>query len=327
MNRFKRAFLAASAILATAAFVSPAIAQAGDWPQRPITIVVPFTPGGLSDVSARRLAKAMEAELKQPVVVDNRPGAGGVPGTEIVARAKPDGYTLLVTGPHHIINQAIRSKMPYDAIKDFTPVAMLLSSPLMLVVHPSVPTNNLDEFMAYAKNQKGGASFGSSGVGGTSHLAGEVFRLETGAPMTHVPYKGTSPLLQDLIGGQLASTFLDEASLAPLIRENKVRPIGITSTRRSPLFPNVPTLAEQGYPKLEIVTWMGFYARAGTPNAIVQRLNAIAVKGMNAPDQQPWLQQVGAIAGTMDTAGIKRYTVQELARWQHVSKEAGVTGE
>ena len=312
----------AAALLPVLASLAAAPAHA--WPERQITIVVPFPAGGLTDVAARHYAQGLQEELKQPVVVENRVGAGGIIGTEFVAKAKPDGYTLLVNSPSHVINQAFRSKMPYDALRDFTPIAQLLNSPMVLVVHPSVPANTLAEYLAYAGTQKGGVSFGSTGAGGTSHLAGEMLRLMTHAPMTHVPYKGASPAVNDVLGGQLPSIFLDVPTIAQHVATGKLKAIATSSAARSETLPNVPTVAEQGFPRYDVSTWIALYGPANLPENITTALNAVAVRHMASAKERDWLRQNGALGGTMNAPQFRRFVQDELDKWTQFNKEAKV---
>jgi tripartite-type tricarboxylate transporter receptor subunit TctC len=312
----------AAALLPVLACLAAAPAQA--WPERQITIVVPFPAGGLTDVAARHYAQGLQEELKQPVVVENRVGAGGIIGTEFVAKAKADGYTLLVNSPSHVINQAFRAKMPYDALRDFTPIAQLLNSPMVLVVHPSVPANTLAEYLAYAGTQKGGVSFGSTGAGGTSHLAGEMLRLMTQAPMTHVPYKGASPAVNDVLGGQLPSIFLDVPTIAQHVATGKLKAIATSSAVRSETLPNVPTVAEQGFPRYDVSTWIALYGPANLPESITTALNAVAVRHMASAKERDWLRQNGALGGTMNAPLFRRFVQDELDKWTQFNKEAKV---
>ena len=250
--------------------------------------------------------------------------AGGIIGTDFVSKAKADGYTLLVNSPSHVINQAFRSKMPYDALRDFTPIAQLLNSPMVLVVHPSVPANTLAEYLAYAGTQKGGVSFGSTGAGGTSHLAGEMLRLMTHAPMTHVPYKGASPAVNDVLGGQLPSIFLDVPTIAQHVATGKLKAIATSSAARSETLPNVPTVAEQGFPRYDVSTWIALYGPANLPESITTALNAVAVRHMASAKERDWLRQNGALGGTMNAPQFRRFVQDELDKWTQFNKEAKV---
>jgi tripartite-type tricarboxylate transporter receptor subunit TctC len=315
-------FARIAATLATAALAC--IQAHAAWPEHQITIVVPFPAGGLTDVAARHFAQGLQEELKQPVIVENRVGAGGIIGTQYVSKAKPDGYTLLVNSPSHVINQAFRSKMPYDALRDFTPVAQLLNSPMVLVVHPSLPVNTLSDYLAYAAKQKGDVSFGSTGAGGTSHLAGEMLRLMTHAPMTHIPYKGANPAYTDLLGGQLPSIFLDVATVAQQVNAGKLRAIAVSAATRSETLLTVPTVAEQGYPQYDVSTWIALYGPANLPEPIANTLNTVALRTMASPRERDWLKQNGAAAGKMNVAEFRRFVQDELEKWTQFNKEAHV---
>lgn len=308
-----------------AALLSATGAQAQEhWPQKPVTIVVPFPAGGMTDLLARRIARDMQAEFKQPFVVDNRAGASGQIGTEIVARANPDGYTLLVSATHQVINPAVRPKLPYNASKDFTPIALLATTPNVLVVNNNVPVSNLQEFLAYAKKQKDGLSFGSSSIGGATHMSGELLRLMTNTPLTHIPYKGAAPALSDLLGGQIPALFHDVMTMAPYVKDGKVKAIGVTSAKRSEALPNVPTIAEQGVPGYEATTWIGFYGPANLPKPLVERLNRDAVKSMNTAESKANLAQSGTTPGTLNAEQFGAFVQAELVKWKRVATEAKV---
>jgi tripartite-type tricarboxylate transporter receptor subunit TctC len=316
------------AIAAVAAFVVPhAAATEAAWPQKPITLVVPFPAGGMTDVLARRIGKDMQAELKQPVIIENRAGASGQIGTEFVARAAADGYTLLVSATHHVINPALKPKLPYDAAKDFTPIALLGTTPNLLVVNNAVPVSTLQEYLAYARKEKGGMLFASSSPGGATHLSGELLKLMTQAPMTHVPYKGAAPALQDLLGGHIPSLFHDVMTMAPYVREGKVKAIGVTSSKRSEAVPNVPTIAEQGVSGYEAITWIGFYGPANLPKHMVDKLNQIAVKSLNSPSAKDYLTQNGTSAGQLNPEQFATFVHSELAKWKRVVQDAKVKVE
>ncbi len=326
----RRATLALAALgaLSAVAAIAPGTAAAQEnWPSKPVTIIVPFPAGGMTDLLARRIAKDMAVDLKQPVVVENRAGASGQIGTEMVARAKPDGYTLLVSATHHVINPAVRGSLPYDAAKDFTPIALLATTPNVLVVNNNIPAATLPEFLAYAKKQKEGLSFGSSSIGGATHMSGELLKLMTKAPMVHIPYKGATPAMADLLGGQIPALFHDAMTMAPYVKDGKVKAIGMTSAKRSDALPNVPTIAEQGVAGYEATTWIGFYGPANLPKPIVDRLNREAVKSMNAPDSKASLAQSATTPGTMSAEQFGGFVQAELAKWKRVASEAKVKVE
>lgn len=319
-----------TALITTAALAMVPVASGWaeqTWPNRPITLVVPFPAGGFGDVLGRFVAKHLQDELAQPVVVENKPGASGQIGTEIVARAKPDGYTLMVTGPHHVINPALKPALPYDASRDFTPIAALTEMTLALVVNGKSPINNLDDYLKAARIQKGGMSYGSSSIGGSSHMAGELLKLTTGAPLVHVPYNGTAPGLTDLMGGQIPSLIMDVGMAALYAKDGKLKPIAVTSRQRSEALPDVPTVAEQGFPDYEVTAFMGFYGPAGLPPALTKRLNTIALDAMTSGSTSEWLKQNGVQAGKLNPAQFRVFVDEELLKWKDVVAKAGIKAE
>jgi tripartite-type tricarboxylate transporter receptor subunit TctC len=261
----------------------PAAAQ--EFPTRPITIVVPYTAGGSSDFVARTVAMRMQDGLKQPVVVENRPGANAHIGTAYVAKAAPDGYTLLLAGmTTHAAAPALYRKLPYDPVKDFAPLSNVIDSPLAVVIHPSVPANSLQELIAYAKANPGKLNYGSAGVGNTLHLAGEVFKMTSGTDLLHVPYKGASQAMADLLGGQIQVMFDLPQTPLPNIQAGRLKALAITATERLALMPDVPTTAEAGLPAFRFSTWIGLVAPAGTPAPVVNRLHAEILRVLDLPD-------------------------------------------
>jgi tripartite-type tricarboxylate transporter receptor subunit TctC len=264
-------------LAAVLAFASAA--HADDYPTRPIKLIVPFAPGGGNDTVARLVGEGLTAELAQPVVIDNRPGAGGIIGAEAVARAAPDGYTLFLGGVgSHAINPNLHAHLSYDPIKDFAPITLVASAPLVLVVHPSVPANSVRELIALAKAQPGRLNYASNGNGSSSHLAAVMFASMTGIDIVHVPYKGLSPALADLIGGQVQLMFSSVVAIVPQVKAGKLRALAISSKDRLSLLPELPTIAESGVAGYQSSSWYGILAPAGTPPAIVNRLNAALVK-------------------------------------------------
>jgi tripartite-type tricarboxylate transporter receptor subunit TctC len=327
----RRCTVAAAAVFTLTALALSAApyASAADapWPQKPITLIVPFPAGGMTDVLARRIGKDMQTALKQPVVVENRPGASGQIGTQAVAHAAPDGYTLLVTATHHVINPALRPRLPYDAAKDFTPIALLATTPNLLVVNKDMPVSTLQEYLAYARKEKDGMLFASSSVGGATHLSGELLKLMTDAPMSHVTYKGAAPALQDLLGGHIPSLFHDVMTMAPFVKEGKVKAIGVTSAKRSQALPNVPTIAEQGVPGYEAITWIGFYGPAKLPKPMVDKLNEIAVKSLNTENAKEYFSQNGTSPGQLNPDQFSAFVQSELTKWKRVVQDAKVRVE
>ena len=315
-------WLFGASILALAAFV---LAQApAAYPTKPIRLVVPFPAGGATDIFAREVAKHLTEAWGQSVVVDNRPGAGGNIGSELVAKSAPDGYTLeMGTVGTHAINASLYSKMPYDHIKDFVPVILVAGVPNVLEVNPSVPVNSVQELIAYAKANPGKLNFASSGSGTSIHLSGELFKVMAGVQMTHVPYKGSAPALSDLLGGQVQLMFDNLPPSLPQIKAGKLRALAVTSSTRAPALPDVPTVAEAGLPGFEASSWFGVLAPAGTPPAIVAKLNAEIAKWLTTPEAKEKLAAVGANIASGTPEDFARHIQAETAKWAKVVKESG----
>ena len=302
--------------------------QAASYPAKPIRLVVPFPPGGATDILARAIGQRFSEVLGQPVIVDNRPGAGGNIGSELVAKAAPDGYTLLMgTVGTHAINPSLYAKMPYDHVKDFAPVILVAGVPNVLVVHPSVPARTVGEFITYAKANPGKLNFASSGSGTSIHLAGELFKVMAGVQMTHVPYKGSSPAIQDLLGGQVQLMFDNLPSALPQIKAGKLRALAVTTANRTPALPDVPTVAEAGLPGFEASSWFGVLAPAGTPPAIIARLNAEGVKWLATPEAKEKMQNLGANAAGGTPDDFAAHIRAETVKWARVVKESGAKAE
>ena len=315
-----------SLLCGVVAFACASSAYAQDYPIRPIRYIVGQAPGGSSDTLARMITQRAGDGLGQPLVVDNRPGATGIIGAEVVAKANPDGYTLLQAATSHATNPAMQAKLPYDSLRDFTPISLLSQQPNIWVVHPSVPAKNIKELIAYAKARPGQLNFGSSGTGGSQHLAGELLKGMTGIDMVHIPYKGSPPALVDLLAGRVPIMSSTMPPVLPHIRTGKVRALAVTSTRRSPAVPEVPTVAESGVPGYEAIAWQGLLAPGGTPKAIVARLNAEFVKVMKQPDIVAKLNEQGyeTVASTPDW--FAAYLKSEIVKWTKVIKTAGIKG-
>lgn len=318
--------LACVAALAMSA-LAPGAARADDWPNRPITLIVPFPPGGMTDLLARRLAQDMQRELKQTTLVENRPGASGQIGTAYVARARNDGYTLLVSATHQVVNPAVKKNLPYDAAKDFSDIALLATAPNTLVVNSSLPIHTLAEFIAYAHKQPGGISYASSGVGSATQMTGELIRLNTGAPMVHIPYAGAAPAVSDLLGGTLPAMSLDVTTVIPYIQEGRLRALGVAGPKRVSILPDVPTMAELGYPAVEASTWIGFYGPAKLPAAMVDRLNRIAIASMGSPEMTRMLAEKGTTPETLKPAEFHRFVGKELVKWKKVVQDANIEAQ
>ena len=309
----------------TAAFVPSAFAQ-GNYPSKPIRIVVPFPPGGSTDLLARRLGEKLSLALGQPVVVENKPGAGGTTGADLVAKSPADGHTLLlgVTGSNAIA-ASLFPKIPYDTLKDFAPVSQVVTTPLVLAVNASSPIKTVKDFIAAARVKP--ISYGTPGNGTSMHLTGEMFVMGAGVKLLHVPYKGSAPALNDLLGGSLESMFGDVLVLLPQIKAGKVRPIAVSSVRRHPMLADVPTIAESGVPgleKFEASSWQGVFAPAGTPPAVVARLNAEVVKAMDAADIKDFFGSQGFIVGGTSAEQFKALIDAEVPKWAGVIKAANI---
>jgi tripartite-type tricarboxylate transporter receptor subunit TctC len=305
------------------ACVAPgAFAQA--YPNHTIRLVVPFPAGGTTDILARAAAQKLTESLGQAVVVDNRPGAGGNIGADIVAKSAPDGYTLLMgTVGTHAINPSLYAKMPYDHVKDFVPVVLVAGVPNVLVVNPSVPVHSVADLIKLAKSKPGEINFASSGAGTSIHLSGELFKTMAGVDMTHVPYKGSAPALTDLMGGQVQVMFDNLPSSLALIKSGKLRAIAVTSLKRAPALPDVPTIAESGLPGFEASSWFGVLAPAGTPAPVVARLNAEVNKWLQSPEAREQLLAQGAAAAGGTPEQFAAHIRAETEKWAKVVKASG----
>ena len=317
----RRAALAALVTLAL-----PLAAHAQAWPARgPIRFVIPYPPGGASDVTARTLGAKLSEILGQAVVIENRPGANGIIALEQVAKAPPDGYTLLMAnlGPN-AINPVVYSKLPYDAIRDFAPILLTSIVPQILVVNPALPIRTLGELIAYAKANPGKLNFASAGNGASNHLSGELFNAMAGVKMEHVPYKGDTPAMTDVMAGTVAVMFPTAIAATPHVRTGKLRAIAVTSRKRIPSLADVPTVAEGGVPGFEAVSWGGVMATAGTPPDVVARLNAEYNRILKMPDVAAKLESLGAeiVGGTPDE--FATYLKAEIAKWGKVARDNNV---
>ena len=319
--------LVAQTLAITFAFVLgilPADALAQSYPSRPVRLVVPFPAGGTTDILARAMAEKLSGALGQQFVVDNRPGAGGNIGSDIVAKSQADGYTLLMgTVGTHAINPSLYPKMPYDHVKDFVPVVLVAGVPNVLVVNPTVPAKTVAELIALAKEKLGTINFASSGNGTSIHLSGELFKLLAGVQIAHVPYKGSAPALTDLIGGQVQIMFDNLPSALPHIKGGKLRALAVTSSKRAPALPDLPTIAESGVAGFEASSWFGILAPAATPRDIVQRINAEANKALHAPDMREKLLAQGAEAVGNSPEFFADTIRTETVKWAKVVKDSG----
>jgi tripartite-type tricarboxylate transporter receptor subunit TctC len=311
----------------TLAFGHGAQAQ-GKFPDRAITIVVPSAPGGSTDFTARLIADPLSRALGQPVVVDNRAGAAGNIGNQWVAKAKPDGYTLLLAySGYQVGNPHLFKKAGWDPIKDFTPVAMLTRAPQVVAARPTLPVNNLRELVAYAKANPDKLNYASSGNGSIQHIAGELFKQITGTSITHVPYKGAGPAVQDLLGGQVDLFFTTPASVVSQIKADKLKALAVTSNARLSSLPLVPTTRESDLKEFTLDSWFALYAPAGTPNEVVQQLNTEIAKILASPDVKKKAEDAGTLVDYMGPAQLGEYTRKELAYWGRVIKDAKITAD
>ncbi|MEN5345064.1 tripartite tricarboxylate transporter substrate binding protein [Achromobacter mucicolens] len=313
---------------ALAACLTPALpaAMAQTYPAKPITLVVPHSAGGTSDILARTVAAEAAKTLGQTIVIDNKGGANGTIAAKQVASSAPDGYTLLLaTASTHGINPSLYSRISYDAIKDFTPVTLLATVPNVLVVGPNVKAGNVQELIAFIRSQGDKTNMGSAGAGTPGHLAGEMFKSEAKLQFTHVPYKGGSPAITDLIGGQIDFMFTTIPGVLPHVKAGSLRALAVTSPERSSAMPDVPTMAESGLPGFQAVSWHGIVAPAGTPDAVVARLNQALTSALAAPEVKQRLLEEGARASGVNTAEFGKFIQTEMAAWAKAVKDSGAT--
>ena len=304
--------------------LTAASAHAQAWPSKPIRYIVPFAPGGTTDILARTVGDKLAIALGQPVVIENKPGAGGGVGAEITAKSAPDGYTIMGgTISTHAINASLYKSLPYDPVRDFAPIVLIARVPNMLVVHPDIPAKNVSELIALLRANPGKYTFASAGNGTSQHLSGELFKSMAGAEMQHVPYKGSPPALQDVMGGQVSMTFDNITTAWPLARGGKLRALAVTTAKRSAIAPDVPTLAEAGLPGFEVGSWQGVFAPAGTPPDIVKRLNAEIVKILNTPDVRDKLAALGAEVVGNSPEEFATMVKAEVGKWADVVKKSG----
>ncbi len=319
---FRRGLLAAVALVACSL---PAHAQS-DYPNRPIQLIVPFAPGGVTDASARIVAAKLAEILGQTIVVDNRAGAAGNIGTQLAARAEPNGYTLLLGYDGTlVINPNVYAKVPFDSVKDFVPIGKIGDALLTAVVNPKVPAANLTELQALARSMPGGLSYGSAGTGSTTHLAGEMLRQRTGMPLVHIPYKGGGPALTDVAGGSLSMTFASVTGAMPFVKSGAVKAIGVTSRRRAPSLPDVPTFIEMGMSDYEISSWVGLLAPAKTPRPIIDKLNQALQKVLTAPEMVERLSALGVVATPGSPEAYGAEIVRDLTKNKAIVKAANIT--
>jgi tripartite-type tricarboxylate transporter receptor subunit TctC len=316
---------AAALLLAACALALPAAAQAFPW--KPIRIVVPYPPGGFNDTLGRLLAAKLAEGWGQPAVVENKPGGNTVIGTEQVARAAPDGHTLLVVAFPFAVAPSLARKLGFDPVRDFAPIALAAQSPNLLVVHPAVPVKSVAELIAYARAHPGRLAYASTGSGASNHIAMELFKSMAGVDILHVPYKGSGPAVSDVLGGQVPLMFDNAANVLPYVKTNRLRALAVSGARRSPIAPEVPTVAEAGLRGYDVMVWFGLVAPAGTPPAVVARLNARVIEILALPEvRERFLAQgVEPLGSTPEAFGA--HIRSEMARWGRVVREAGVQAE
>jgi tripartite-type tricarboxylate transporter receptor subunit TctC len=311
---------AALLVLATAATIGTPLCKADDYPSRPVRIIVPFGAGGPTDVYTRAIAEELRKSLHQTFVMENKPGAGTTIGTDYVAKAAPDGYTLLMVSGTQTVNETLYTKKPYHLMHDLVPVAPLIDSDLVLVVTPSVPAKNLSELLALARAKPGTLNFGSSGPGSNYHMAAELLKQLTGIEIVHVPYKGSTGMRTDILSGQIQMLFDSVPTMAPLIKAGKVRALGTSGMARSAILPDVPTIAEAGVPGFQATLWVGFMAPAGTPQPIVDKLNREITKIVSRPNIKAAWEKQGAEPVTMTQPQFKSFMDAQIEKWANVIK-------
>lgn len=298
-------------------------AQAQAYPAKPVRIIVPYPPGGTTDILTRVIGQRLTEAWGQQVIIDNRAGASGNIGAEAVVRSAGDGYTLLSASTVHTVNPSLYSKLSYDPLKDFTPITLLAQVANILVVHPSLPVKTMKEFIAFAKKRPGKLNFSSAGNGSAPHLAAELFKTKTGVNLVHVPYKGAAPAMADLLAGHVALTFATAPSAVPHVQSGRLRALGVSSTTRIPALPDVPTIAEAGVPGYEAIGWNGLVGPSGMPRAVADKLNAEVVKIMRVPEVSKRLGDLGMEPRTSTSAEFAAFLKAEIAKWAKVVKDSG----
>ena len=306
----------------------PGLAAAQAWPGKPLRIVIAQAPGSATDVISRVVANPLAESLGQPIVIDARPGAGGVLGTEVAARSAPDGYTLFMgNNSTHGSNPAVYAKLPYDAVKDFAPVSFVASVPYVLVVDPKLPVKSVQDLIAYAKARPGKLNYASAGNGSTHHFCGELLKSMAGIDMQHIPYKGSGPGIAGLLGGEVSMMFSNVADIGSQIKAGKVKPLAVTATKRAGTLPEVPTMAEAGLPDFVVTSWFGLLVPAGTPAPIVAKLNAETVKVLGRADVKSTLAAQGLEVASSTPEAFAAHIQSEIARFTKIARAAGIKAE
>lgn len=327
-----RWMLAVALLTAVVATETPAATEATDqgaaYPSKSIRLVVPFPPGGGTDIVARLIGPRLSQAVGQPVIIDNRAGAGGTIGSDLVAKAQPDGYTLaFATSSTHGVAPSLYKNLPYDAVEDFEQISLIATTPFMLAVKKGLPVASVQELIALARKQPGKLNFASAGVGSSNQLTMEMFKMMARVDIVHVPYKGSGPALADLVGGQVDLVINDMASLAGFVRAGQVKPLAVTSRKRNPLFPDVPTIDESGVPGYEAVAWYGLLAPRGTPPAIVRKLSDAVNKVLLDPELRKQFTEQGLQVSGAGPAELREYTKAEIRKWAAVVKASGARAE
>jgi tripartite-type tricarboxylate transporter receptor subunit TctC len=325
LNRFARAGMLALAC-AGALACGTAVAQ-GTYPNRPIRLIVPFSPGGTSDFTARVVAQKVSQTIGQSMVVENKGGAAGTIGADFVAKAAPDGYTIMLTDTTFAIVPGITGKLPYDPLKDFAPLTLGVKVPSLVCVNPGMPVKTLKELMEYARKNPGKVAYGSGGVGTAVHLAGAFLANIAGAEMIHVPYKGAGPAISDVVAGQLQLVIPSMPTVVPFVKSGRLRALAITATKRNEQVPEVPTVAEAGLPNYDATSWFGFSAPAATPRAIIDKLNREMVAALNDKEVRETLIKQGSDVSPMTPEQFSTFIADEMKKWAQVAKESHVTAE
>ena len=313
----------AVALCSIAIIGSSSFAAEADWPTKPITLIIPFATGGTTDIIGREVGQKLSEALKQPVLVDNKPGAGGNLAAGLASKAAPDGYTFLLSTVAHSMSPGLYKSLSYNFIQDFEPVGMVATTPNLLIVNPKLPVKSVAELIAYIKANPNTVNFGSAGSGSTEHLSGELFKSMTGLQITHIPYKGGAPMMTDLIGGQIQMAIETSPSATPHIQSGKVRALGVTSLSRSSVFPDVPTLNESGVKGYEVITWFALMAPKGLPVNVQARLNTELGKVLKNPELLKNFAEQGVTAGNMKPAQLGEFIKTETTKWTKVVKESG----
>jgi len=316
--------LAPAAFTLAASLVGAAAASAQEYPAKPVKIIVPFGAGGPADVFSRQLAQHLSDALKHPFVVEDRPGAGSIIGSDAVAKSPPDGYTLLAMSNTHTVNESLTPNKPFQLMRDFVPVAGINYSDLVMVIHPSVPAKDLKEFIALAKGKPGELNYASSGPGTPYHMAGELFKAMSGTNLVHVPHKASGEMRNSVIGGHVQMAFDAITTMASNVKAGQVRALGTSALKRSSVLPDVPTIAEAGVPGYESTIWLGLMAPAGTPKPIVDKLNAEINKTINRPEMKAAWDQQGAVAMVLTPSEFEAFLHKDVEKWAKVVKAAGL---